>query len=149
MAVVAVVALALIDPGLTTFLSILITSAVAIRSLLLEPVGARPRPWAIPYFVTLACLYSPFAWVVWDYPWDGYRWGWVKLWPVLPGLVAGMFAHPDDSAMTRISGAAAVLLVAVFTTLGRLGRAALVVSSLVALIGSGLESWVAYQLFIW
>ena len=149
MAAVAVIALAFFDARLTTFLVILTTSVVAICSLLAEPGGGRSRHWAVPYFVTLACLYLPFAWVIWDFPWDGYRWHWVKLWPVLPGLVAGMFAHPNDSAMALISGAVAVLLVALFTALGTSGRATLFVANGIALIGSGLESWLAYQLFLW
>lgn len=148
MAAVAVIALALFDARVATFLVILTTSVIAIRSLVAEPSGGRSRPWVVPYFITLACLYLPFAWVIWDYPWDGYRWYWVKLWPVLPGLVAGMFVHPHDSAVALISGAVAVLLMALFTALGTSGRTALVAANGIALIGSGLESWLAYQLFL-
>jgi hypothetical protein len=149
MVAVAVIALAIFNAQLTTLLFVLIGSAVAIRSLLAEPAGGRSRHWAVSYFVTLACLYLPFAWVVRDYPWDSYRWGWIKLWPVLPGIVAGMFVHPSEYAMNLVSGAVAVLLVVLFTRLGSSGRRALLGASGIALIGSLFESWFAYQLFLW
>jgi hypothetical protein len=95
----------------------------------------------------VACLYLPFAWVVWDYPWDDYRWSWIKLWPVLPGLVAGIFVHPNVDLMGLVSGTTALLLVALFTRLGASGRAALIGVNAIVLIGAGLESWIAYQLF--
>ncbi|MFO0892585.1 MAG: hypothetical protein U0790_26015 [Isosphaeraceae bacterium] len=148
MTAVAVIALALVDARLATLVVLAATSAVAIRNLLAGPSGGRSRRWAVPYFVTLGCLYLPFAWVIWGYPWDDYRWHWIKLWPVLPGLVAGMVFHPDDSAVARASGAAAVLLVALLTVLGSRRRAALLVVNGVALIGSGLESCLAYGLYL-
>jgi hypothetical protein len=149
MSAVVVIALALFDARLTTLLLILFGSVVAIRSFLAEPTGGRARRWGVAYFVSVSCLYLPFAWVLWDYPWDSYRWGWVKLWPVLPGIAAGMFVHPHDSLMTLVSGAVAILLVALFTTWGASGRVALVGANGIALIGSVMESWLAYQLFIW
>jgi hypothetical protein len=149
MAAVAVVALALFDARLTTLLLLAAGAVVAVRSLLAEPSGGRSRPWAVSYLVTLACLYLPFAWVLGAYPWDSYRWHWIKLWPVLPGLVAGVFVHPNDSAMTLVSGATSVFLVLLFTAVGTSGRKALVVANGVALVGAGLESWLAYKLFLW
>jgi hypothetical protein len=149
MIAVAVIALGLVNAQLITLLLILIGSVVAIRSLLAEPTGGRSRHWGVSYFVTLACLYLPFAWVVWDYPWDSYRWGWIKLWPVLPGIIAGMFVHPSEYTMNLVSGAVAVFLVVLFTRLGGSGRRALLGASGIALIGSVLESWFAYQLFLW
>ncbi len=149
MIAVAVIALAFFDARLATFVVIVSGSLFASCSLLAEPVGGRSRRWAVPFFVSLACLYLPFAWVIWDYPWDDYRWHWIKLWPILPGLAAGMFLHPNDSAMALVSGAVAVLLLAFLTATGASGRAALVVSNGIALIGCGLESWLAYHLFLW
>ena len=38
--------------------------------------------------LVLVCLYAPYAWLVLiDYPWDGYRWHWIKMWLVLPGIL--------------------------------------------------------------
>jgi hypothetical protein len=122
---------------------------LAARSLIARPTGGSAHPWAVPYLTTIACLYLPFAWVLGNYPWDTYRWHWIMLWPVLPGLVAGMFVHPNDHAMMQLSGATTVLLALVFTIFGALGRKALVVANGVLLLGAGLESWLAYQLFLW
>ena len=47
----------------------------------------RPSWYATIGFVALA-LYVPCSWVFWiDHSWNGYRWFWVKLSPILP---AGM-----------------------------------------------------------
>src|SRR5262245_11222801 len=89
MTAVAVAALALFDARLATALLLGGGAVLAAGSLLARTAGGRPCPWAVPYFVTLSCLYLPFAWVIWVYPW-GDRWHWAKLWPVLPGLVAGV-----------------------------------------------------------
>jgi hypothetical protein len=148
MAAVAILALALVDARLATLLFIVTGAAFAVRSLLAGPTAGRTRSWAVPYFVTLACVYLPYAWVLWDFPRDEYRLQWVKLWPVLPGLVAGTFVHPNDAAMTLVSGAVTVLLVVLFTRLGTRGRTALVVTNALALLGCGLGSWFAYQLFL-
>ena len=146
MIVVALIASALISPSLTTLVALLGASGVAIRSLLRTPAGARD--WPVPYFVTLACLYLPFSWVVLEWPWDGYQWSWIQLWPVLPGLIVGIFFHTFDTAMAFVSGTVSLLLVVIFTALGSLGRVPLVVSNLLALIGAGLESRIAYELFL-
>lgn len=69
------------------------------------------------------------------------------MWPILPGLIVGMFVHPDDFAEMLLSGVTAIPLVAGFTMLGRTGRPALVVANSIALIGAGVESWGTYQLY--
>lgn len=145
---VVVIALILYSVPLTTLFLVLAGSILAIRVRLTEPIGGGSRRWAVPYLVTLACLYLPFAWVLGDYPWDDYRWHWIKLWPVLPGLIAGMLVHPNDSAMLALSGLATFLLIGLFTALGALGRRALVLASVLALSGAVLESMLAYQLFL-
>src|SRR3954452_7477293 len=71
---VAVDASALRHAELATSLLILAASTFAVRSLFAGPVGRRSRRWAIPYLVTLACLYLPLVWVVWYHPWEGPRW---------------------------------------------------------------------------
>lgn len=149
MIVVAVAAMVFVDARVANLLVILATSAVAVWSLLAKPGAGWPRRWAVPYLVTLGCLYLPFGWVVWDYPWDGYRVHWIRLWPVLPGLVAGMLVHPRDELMILISGLVSLLLLALFTALGTRGRRTLVVANGLLLIAAGVESWIAYSLFLW
>src|SRR5205823_749223 len=137
---------------LATSLLILAVSILAVRSRFVEPVGRRSRRWPIPYLVTLACLYLPWAWVAWDHPWEESRWPWFKFWPVSPGFTAGLFANsymsdgassPAASTIALVMAAGAVFRIAAFTSLGSLGRAAMVVSSVIATLGAGLESWFA------
>src|ERR1700761_7892938 len=108
---IAVVALALLlaDPRLGTLLLILAGSVAAF-------VTRKRGRWAASYAVTLACVYLPYAWLVLiDYPWNSYRWTWVKLWPILPGLLAGMFFHPNDAVEFLVDGVATLALVLLFT----------------------------------
>src|SRR4051812_11410556 len=158
MAAVAVIALALVSVELATSLLILAVSILAVRSRFAEPVGRRSRRWAIPYLVTLACLYLPLGWVAWDHPWEEEsRWAGIKFWPVSPGLSAGLFANsfmsdggysPDERTIALVMSAGAVFRIAVFTWLGSLGRAAMVVANLIAVIATWLESSLLHELII-
>lgn len=149
MIAVAIIALLLLRPELVTLLLLLAGASVAVRSLVRRGHGERSRSWAGPYLVAVACLYLPFAWVILAYPWDDYRWHWIKLWPILPGLVGGMFFHPRDTLMAPVAGTVAILLVILFTAIGRKGQVALILANVIALVGATLESWLAYQLFLW
>ncbi|MFO0907087.1 MAG: hypothetical protein U0794_01755 [Isosphaeraceae bacterium] len=148
MAAVGLLAVGLAQPRVTTLVVVLAVALLAVRRLWTRPRGDRSRAWAVPYFVTLVCLYLPFAWVLGDYPWDSYRRQWIGFWPVLPGLIAGMVGHPNDEMMFALSGALTLVLLAAFTALGSRGRAFLVVANGVLLIAAAFESWVAYQLFL-
>ncbi len=100
----------------------------------------------------LACLYAPYAWLVLiDHPWDGYRWHWIKMWPVLPGILvhASQTIHllPDRIGYL-IMGAVTCGIIALVTILAaRSRRAAIIVSVLVGLLSSA-NSWISYQLFL-
>ncbi len=38
--------------------------------------------------MVLLSLYAPYSWLLLiDHPWDSYRWHWIRMWPVLPGLL--------------------------------------------------------------
>lgn len=149
MAATAVIALALADARLATVLLLAAGCGIALWSLGAGRRDGRSRGRAVAYLATLACLYLPFAWVLGDYPWDGYRWHWIRLAPVLPGLPAGLVAHPNDRLENLVAGAATVLLVAAFTAWGSSGRKGLVAACGVALAAACAESWIAYQLFLW
>jgi len=145
MIAVAAVACFIADASLATLVLLVAASGVALRTLVCQRVvsaPARRRPTA--YLLTLAFLYVPFGWVLWEWCWDRRQVFWLQLWPVLPGFVAGLFAHPDDTAMTRIAGGTSLLIIAAFTALGSSGRAALMISSLVALLGACLASYLVY-----
>jgi hypothetical protein len=149
MIAVGFVALGLVQAQLATFLLILTLAAVALRYCSKPAAQTSSRKWAIAFLVTLACLYLPYIWLLLiDYPWDSYQWGWIKLWPVLPGLLAGVFFHPNDAAVTTVSAAAAILLLGLFTWVGSFGRTALILSNALVLIGAIFESWFAYKIFL-
>lgn len=148
MVAVVMTALAFCNPQLGTMLLIFSGAVFAVRSRLAASTAATSYHWSTAYLVSLASLYLPFAWVLGDYPWDDYRWHWIKLWPVLPGLVAGMLVHPNDYWVFLISGVVTVLLVLLLTVLGALSRRVLILTTAVTLIGSVLESCLAYQLFL-
>lgn len=148
MGAVAVVGVALRDVKLAVLLILAGGAVVAAWSLVAGKGERRARAWAVPYFASLASLYLPFVWVLGGYPWDGYRWSWIKLWPVLPGLIAGIFAHPNDVVMEWVSGAVAVGLVFLLARVGTSGRKAMIAANGIALVGAGAESWLAYQLFL-
>src|SRR4051794_5676150 len=93
MAAVAVVALALVSVELATSLLILAVSILAVRSRFVEPIGRRSRRGAIPYLVTLACLYLPWGWGAWDPPRGESRWLCFNFGPVPPGFPGGLFAN--------------------------------------------------------
>jgi hypothetical protein len=101
--------------------------------------------------MVLVCLYAPYTWLVMiDYPWDSYRWLWIKLWLLLPGilvhLVQAIHLLPDwigFLAMGAVTGG----IVAVSTVLAaRSKRSAIIVSGIVGLLSCA-NSWISYLLF--
>jgi hypothetical protein len=82
-----------------------------------------------------------------DYPWNSYRWTWIKLWPILPGLPAGFFFHPNDPVEFFVSGIATLGLVVLLTRLGAIGQRSLIVTNGIALILAAMVSFATYQLF--
>src|SRR5215216_1814008 len=85
------------------------------------PVPRRaPLWWRLA--LTLACLYLPYAWLVTGGPpWHDYRLSWIKMWPILPGIMAGILTIPSRSnaiefvamgAMTVVGAGGFLLLAA-------------------------------------
>jgi hypothetical protein len=101
--------------------------------------------------LVLVCLYAPYAWLVLiDYPWDGYRWLWIKMWLMLPGILVllnrGIHLLPDWAGFL-IMGLVACGIVALSTFLAaRSKRSAIIVSIIVGLVSSA-NSWISYRLF--
>ncbi|WP_435010214.1 hypothetical protein P12x_001456 [Tundrisphaera lichenicola] len=142
MIAVAVLALLMIDARFA-ILSLIMAGAL---TTLLPQNASR---WPIPYLASLSCIYLPFSWIVlMDYPWNSYRWHWIKLWPIAPGLPAGLPFHASEFAENFVSGVVTLALVALTTKLGARGRKSLIVTNMIALILSGMVSFVAYQLFL-
>jgi len=140
MIAVAILALVMADARLATTLLLLAGAAATLLP--------RNRRWAVSYFVTLACLYLPFTWLIlMNYPWDSYRWHWIHRWPLAPGLPAGLFFHSNQFVESFVAGMMTLGLVILLTWLGARGRKSFIAVNGLALILAGMESFVAYQLF--
>ena len=102
--------------------------------------------------MALACLYAPYSWLLLiDSPWDSYRWHWIKMWPVLPGLlvhsIQAVHRQPDGLGYLAMGGVTALIIAPIILSSRRSRRAALVASVVVVLL-SGANAWIAYQLFL-
>ena len=107
-----------------------------------------PLWWRVA--LTLACLYLPYAWLVLGgWPWHDYRVSWIKMWPILPGIMAGILTIPHGSnavqyaamgAMTAVGAGGFLLLAA------RSGRW-VPIPTILALALSILNSWIAYAIY--
>ena len=52
-----------------------------------------PIRWAAG--VALLLVYAPYSWlVIIDHPWNAELWHWIKMWPVLPGVVTVFLSVP-------------------------------------------------------
>jgi hypothetical protein len=101
--------------------------------------------------LVFVCTYAPYAWLVLiDYPWDTYRWLWIKMWLLLPGILVlltrAINLLPDWMAFL-IMGAVTCGIVAVSAVLAaRSKRSAIIVSIIVGLFSCA-NSWISYRLF--
>jgi hypothetical protein len=111
--------------------------------------GVLPQRMRTPYYVILLCAYAPYAWLLAEYPWRDYRWGWIGMWPVLPGLVPGAyFFHATNDALEfGTMAAAAVTLALVATWIAARGRWFLATTTVIVLVLSILNSALAYALY--
>lgn len=115
-------------------------------------VGALLDQKPARILLVLVCLYAPYSWLVlMNYPWNGYRWHWVKMWPVLPGILVhvNQTIHllPDWIGYL-IMGVVTGLIVTLITMLAaRSRRSAIIVFFIVGLVSS-VNSWISYQLFL-
>jgi len=101
------------------------------------------------FAVMLFCAYAPYLWLFGGYPWDDYRWGWIGMWPVLPGLLPGayFFHAKNDVLEMGCAGLAAVLFVGTATLISLRGKWFLLATSVVVLALSILNSMAVYGAF--
>jgi len=98
--------------------------------------------------ITLVCLYGPFSWLlVISYPWNGYRWFWVMLWPILPGLLAGLPFHPRQSVEFTVMGMTTMAVIGLLTYLGTKGIFGRIASAVIALAISVPTALLSFTLF--
>lgn len=112
--------------------------------------GARVWPWRAICPLLLACLYAPYAWILFlDYPWSNYRLMWLKAWPVLPGLGVGLFVRGFKSQLAAMGVVTAAIGFAIWLIVQRRERrrgTVLVVAGVVLAL-SVVNSVFAYRVF--
>jgi hypothetical protein len=96
-----------------------------------------------------ACLWLPFSWLVlMSGGWDEYRLSWLRMWPILPGLVPGaLFFHPNDAIEFSVMGATTLMIVSSLIWLGCRGRISLLAAVTIALMISMPTSHIAYAMY--
>ena len=102
--------------------------------------------------MVLVCLYAPYAWLILiDYPWDSYRWLWIKLWLVLPGilvhLIQAIHLLPDWIGFL-IMGAVTCGIVLLSTVLAARSKRSAIIESVIIGLLSCANSWITYKLFL-
>jgi hypothetical protein len=117
----------------------------------LPPHIRRFAPWTwscsvrVALAVVLVCLYAPFSWVLIVRDWT-----WIKMWPVLPGLVPGafFFHQYDDVVEFTAMGVVSLILIAGLTWLGSRGRWQLVLATIIAVLIAAPSAWIGYSLYL-
>jgi hypothetical protein len=113
--------------------------------------AARRRWFRFP--ILLLCLYAPYAWLVLTgFPWDSYRWHWIRLWPILPGLPVAGLVHPwgtglGDRGEFLLMAATTAAIVAALAALARRPRPRLAPLALAVALPSLVNAWLAYAVF--
>lgn len=100
--------------------------------------------------VIVLCTYLPYAWLLAGYPWNDYRWSWIGMWPVLPGLVPSAYLfHTAGYGYLEFPcmALASVLFVGVGTAVAARGKWVMVATACVVLAVSIANAWLAYAVF--
>jgi hypothetical protein len=90
----------------------------------------------VPMIIVGTCLWSPFSWILFEGShWDDYQLLWLRMWPVLPGLVPGAyFFHAKDEWLEFGAMAATTLLLFFgLSWLGTRNRSGMLAATIVAL----------------
>lgn len=86
-----------------------------------------------------------------DGPWGSYRWHWFRMWPILPGLlvhaIPGVHQLPDLLTDLMMAAATALVVLLVISFSARSWRAASLTALVIAVL-SGMNAWIAYQLYL-
>ena len=117
--------------------------AIMTRALLEKP--------AARVVLMLTCLYVPYAWLLLiPDPWDSYRWQWIRMWPILPGLlvmlVPSIHDLPHGIGFFMMGLATSALAAPITIVAARSKWPAIVVAIVVGLLSCA-NSWISYELF--
>ena len=111
----------------------------------------RGRRVILAFTTVSLALYAPFAWLLQlDFATKSYHFQWLCMWPILPGLVAGipLKRHYDDPGLIAGSGIAAAIFLIVLTSVGARFRLGLPIALAVALVISIPTSFLSHWLFL-
>ena len=135
--------LAFFDRGHWPISSALVCIALVMLSVFLPPGGRKAL------LLIVVCAYLPYVWLLDDYPWHNYRWGWIGMWPILPGMIPGMyFFHGKHEVFEFPCMALATLVfVTIAATVVARRRWLLALTGLVVLGLSIANSFFAYAAF--
>lgn len=130
----------------TTLAAGLLTSCVLIAAAWLacsKHNSAPSESGTVKYFVLLTALYIPFSWVF-----TASRWGWVLMYPVLPGFVAGIFTKPLDNKLLLLTACCldTTLIFLSLCIIRDRSRHGILISTMIALALSALTSYACYCL---
>jgi len=143
------ITLAAVVLGLSTGAGVSIGCAIICTATVIA-VTLLPRRTRNAILVLLPCAYLPYVWLLlMNYPWNSYRWSWIKMWPVLPGLVPRLFwFHQYSNVVASTSMAVATFLFMTAAILiARRGKWSLVCTAAIVLILSVLNAYIAYGVF--
>jgi hypothetical protein len=116
---------------------------------------ARRRRWLISMAIMTIVLYAPYSWLLLiEYPWNEYRWFWIRMWPGLPLLLPGSLLSRRLFDVDVDEGIGLVVLIAMgvslmlgLSWLGTRGRRILTITAVIVLTLSSLNAWCVYQVF--
>jgi len=114
-----------------------------------SPRGTRIRA-RVSWPLMLGAIYVPYAWLLAiGHVRDNYHQLWLKLWPILPGLIPGILVGHTDTERFAVMGGATGVLLAVLLLPFRWPRSPFLVIPIAAavLMLSALNSYLAYALY--
>ena len=115
-----------------------------------EPARRRLPPLWWRLGLTVACVYLPYAWLVLDgFPWRDYRLQWIKMWPILPGLITFFVVGPHGTNLLHFTamGAMTVIALGLFLLLAARSRRWFPIPTVIVLALSAGNSWIAYAVY--
>ena len=109
----------------------------------------RPLNVAVAVAVVGACLWLPFSWLVlMDGGWSECRLSWLRMWPILPGFVPGLWLfHPHDTLEFATMALATLIMIAALTWLACRSRVGMIAAAIIALLISIPTAQIAYAVY--
>ena len=103
--------------------------------------GTPRRRWTRASVAVLVATYLPQAWVVlMPGSWSGYRISWIKMYPILPGLlpaaIGRRFLRFDEWALLAVAGACTGLILVLAWWAASRGPRWLIVTSILLLVAN-------------